>query len=177
MKSKYILFLTFIISFPTFSAADNRVSVYSETKEKSGATIIVNESSEQRVDARGTIEIENSHHRIRDPIGLMNRTSESVNTVSKIRASGDRSETVASVDTNGTSRTYSTDTEVKKHRTGGKTEVVKSREVVDPKGLMNKQTTEIKEEVERKEDGSMVSRTLTTEIDGKLVSEERQELK
>lgn len=138
-----------------------------------GTKITTKESQEVKVGVTGTQQVELDQTVTVDPKGILNRRSATVEHESQIKRNGDYKETLETNDLEGTTEkdeiTQETDTPLLGK---GRTTTTVRKKEVDPKGLFNKETLKVKEEVT--EDGSgNVKRKVTTTINGKEVSEEK----
>ncbi len=164
-----------ILLFTATAYADNKVEAKSESTDAAGTTVKIQESSEHKVDSDGNVKVESHYNKSTDPKGLANKTKEKSHSEVERKANGEYKETTESVDAHGTAHKYNAEKKIDNHLDGGKTTTVESSDVVDPKGLMNKKSAEIKEEVRRNAEGAVESKTVTKKINGKVVSETTEE--
>lgn len=154
-----------------FSAmADSKSDTHSESTDLNGKKLTVDVSTTSSIDSAGTVKIEREYESTQDPRGLGNKTKAWAHTQSKTLINGERKNVEESVDNAGTARDYSAEVKVKRDTGGAGTTIIKSKESVDPKGFLNKQTAEITKEIKSDSDGSVVSSTVTKEVNGKPVA-------
>lgn len=107
-----------------------------------------------------------------DPKGLLNKTKTTEDETASSDAKGNLKDsyTKDSVDSAGTAHQRKADVQVKVHSDGTSKATVTDKSVTDPKGLLNKHTTEVETTAEEKKDGSVVESTKKT-VDGKVVEQ------
>lgn len=147
-----------------------------QTKVKTSATAsdgtVTTNVSTQKVDTNriGKKRARLSHKVTRDPKGLMNQTTESVESSAEYKPNGtlEKNSTATSVDASGTTHSTSSTTTTATMPGGGSRTVMKDKEVEDPKGLMNRHTVTKTTTVNRGLDGRP---TVTQEksVDGEPV--------
>ena len=168
-KLQLTLCLAMLLTNVYTAKAENKVNSHNESVDTAGAKTVTDVESEASVDSSGTTKIVSDYKGTHDPKGLMNKTKEFSHTESQIKANGERKDTVSSVDTDGTAVDYTAEVKVDKHLGGAETTTIKSKEVVDPKGLLNKHSAEITKEVIKNSKGAVVSSTVTKAVNDKVV--------
>lgn len=168
---KYIVFTVFLILgsvSPLFADSES----HTEVTTKSG-TVVSDSSSKDSVGWTGTHTTEKDMTIVRDPKGLMNKTEETYHRETELARDGSGSDETSAVDAKGTLRNRKIEKEVSQHwLDSGNTTTTTRKDIVDPKGLMNKHETEVTEKVTRNADGSIAKRTITQEVDGEKVEVE-----
>lgn len=160
------LVLVLLLTFTFPAIAETKTDVHSVSTDASGAKIIVDKSTKTTVDSAGAIVTEKVTESTHDPKGLGNKTKVVAHTESKSLPNGDREDREKSVDSDGTVRDYSAEVKIKENDEGGATTVIESTEIVDPKGLLNKQFAETKTEIKTDAEGSVVGSTVTKKVNG-----------
>lgn len=171
MKTLIIILATALLLIPT-AYADTES--HSESTDSLGTKVTTNAKSKDSVGLTGTRLIETEAKTVRDPKGLMNKTTESYEHQAKIGSDGDVAETTKSVDTAGTARESNVEKNVSKNWfDSGTTTTVTRKEVTDPKGMLNKTETEIENKTTRNADGTIAEKSVTRKINGDKVFESK----
>ena len=170
----------------TVKAEDDQKFHAETDTEKSAAGDVKTHLKTEATDAAGTVtkhDVEEkteatahgkraklSHTVSRDPKGLMNKKTETSEATATYDSSGalKKKSSYEGVDAAGTSQRMTSETETARKAGGGRRTVMKDKQVQDPKGLMNKHSTEKRTIVDRNADGKA---TVSTEkdVDGKTV--------
>ena len=171
LKSSLVLSLglLFINPYAVVAEENSKSQNQSESVDGKGTKFTREGSTEKITDSSGTVRTVSEDANTKDPKGVMNKTTETKHTYSEVKANGESFKNENSVNAAGTSTDYSAEVKVDKNSVGGKTTTITSKEAVNPKGLMNQQSAEVKKEVERDAKGSVVSETITKKIDGETV--------
>jgi len=171
MNAMYVFLLGILLSIASSIAiaeTDSNSSV--EAVDGHGTKIKVERSHDESDGILGGHTSETKEEVVVDPEGLMNKTKESYERKVEVERDGDVSETVTSKDALGTEHTITRSKDVDSNFAGGTTATTTTKEVLDPKGLGNKQTAEIEKEVTTHVDGTKVETTLK-KVNGDNVEE------
>lgn len=173
--SRYIIpsYLTLVLSTALNVSADEGKLSYEKT-DAHGTKVEVEHDSKREVDSDGDVEIKSNTTRVTDPKGLMNKTKESNDTKAAVDADGEKDIEKKSVDAAGTLRKGNTEVDVDKHLDGGHTTTTEKTEVVDPKGLMNKETVKVTKEVRKNAAGQVTGTNVEKEVNGDEVSNHKE---
>ncbi len=166
MKTKLACAAVMLTAFTGVAFAESG-DFHSKTTDEHGTTKSADTSHSDSVGLTGTRTITEDQTVTTDPKGLMNKTTERAHSKRALKKNGDESLETSTVDENGTQRTMKSSTTTAR-RNGGYTRTTKHESVVDPKGLMNKRTIEVKDE--EKVHGNDRSRTVTKTVDGKTTT-------
>lgn len=158
-----------VLSLATAAHAETEAAIHSESVNSAGTTVTVDKSHENTVGFTGTRTIETESKVVTDPKGLNNKTKEITKIKQTIDKDGDTSREVLTVDAAGTKRESDTTVATSDNWGGGKTVTSTHTEIVDPEGLGNKQTVEVKKEVVTNADGTTES--TVKKVDGNVVSQ------
>jgi len=189
MKTLSLVFVSFALVSANTALADNKQTVHSETKvEQGGDGTYKAKTTSETVDASGTkteyerdeqaknkllggTEVSTKESVKTDPKGMLNSTTETREVTTSTDRKGDYKHTreADSVDSAGTAHKHKVVQEVSKN--GNKVETTETR-VDDPKGLMNKKTTEASSTVETNKDGSINSE-YSEKVNGKVVHSDK----
>lgn len=171
MKSLKVLLSTLLI-VPALSAAADEVGKSSVTNTGKDGTSVTTEVTHSEVAGedgkRSTSEVST----VVDPRGMMNREVAKTRVDREVKKNGDFAEKKVIDHANGTREEIAVDKSTAKNWTDkGTTETKTETRVVDPKGLGNKQVTEVQQKLEKNPDGS-AKRIVTETVNGELVSKE-----
>ena len=153
----------------TLAFAENEADVHTESTNSAGTSVKTDKSHSDTVGLTGTRKIESDTERVTDPKGLNNKVKESAHAKTTIKSDGDVAQEATTVDAAGTKRHVANETDTSKNWSGGKTTTTTHTEVVDPKGLGNKQKVEVESEVATDAHGH--TKHVTKKVNGETVSE------
>ena len=165
MKLSKALLPVVICGVSIVAYAQNEGDSHSEVVDSAGTKTTIDKEHSDKVGLMGTHTTEMKGEKVVDPKGLNNKTKESYDQVTKVERNGDSEQKTTTVDAAGTKRELTTETDTSKNWTGGNTVTTTRTEVVDPKGMMNRQKTEIEEKVVTDSQGrpTSVTRSLNGE--------------
>jgi len=137
--------------------------------DAAGTTLKSKVQESEMKDSKGETRVVSKSETVQDPKGLMNKSWSEHETELRRDAAGNYEKDIAarSVDAAGTSHTVDEEIKRKVAANGASTTIVNKTITTDPKGLMNKHTTEVEEVTKRHADGT-VTKSVKNEVDGQV---------
>ena len=164
MKSLTLLLPLLLSTVPALSLADAGSSTKSIETDSAGTTTTTNTSNRNTDEGSGGQKIVEEETTVVDPKGMLNKTSATSHSERDSSANGDYSDTKTTKHADGTKDVNTKSRETTNHWLNkGKTTTTTVGRSVDPKGLGNKEKSEIEEKVETNSDGSEKTTVTKTE--------------
>jgi|GEM_PF-4751487 len=172
MRNKLLILSSMLIVPASMAFAADSGSSSNTTTDSMGTTTKTSTSHNASVGAGGAVKSTETANTVVDPKGMLNTTSVNSRSERRRNPNGDYSDSKTVNHADGSTESVAVSKNTAKHWTNdGKTTTTATTRTLDPVGLGNKQTSEVTETIERNPDGSG-SRKVTTEVDGKTVSDE-----
>ncbi len=171
MKRSAIIFTlalvsTGVVQLNNEAYAENEVETNSSAVTPDGTSIDKTRSHSDKIGITGTRTIEDETKITTDPSGLRNKSKEKAYSKKTIKKDGDTAQETTTVDGQGTRRTTLSEVDTTKHLDGSVTTTASRKDTVDPRGMLNRRTTEVEESVTTEPDGTT---SVTKKKDGKQV--------
>ena len=160
--SRYVIpaYVTLLLSIAVTASAEDAKVNYEHTNAQ-GTHVKVESHSNNTADSKGNVDESSSYKSETDPKGLMNKTKVSSQSKHEKDEDGDETTSKEIVESSGTVRKETKDVDVDRHLDGSETTTVEKTGVVDPKGLLNKETHTTTEKVEKNADGAITGTSVT----------------
>ncbi len=170
MKSSRIFLTLCLVAPPAVAQAEESKREHTETNA-AGTTVTTETSTDNSVGWGGTKKSTSDVKTVIDPKGLGNKLTSKSHVESKVQPNGDFNDSTKLVHGDGTKEIATNEKETSKNwMDSGKTTTTTRTHSVDPKGLLNKRETEVKETVVFNADGTQ-QKTVTKEVNGEKVYE------
>ena len=172
MKSLKVLLAIALVAPLSLALADESGKTVTKRTDDAGTTVTTSKSHEDSVGKSGIKKSTEDVSTVVDPKGPMNKESAKMHSVSQVEPNGDYSESRTDTRADGTKEKVTAEKSTAKNWTNdGETATTNYAKSVDPKGLGNKETSEVKKTVESSH-GGVETTTVTKQVNGDTVSEQ-----